>query len=60
MHASLLRDRKPTLIDKLSKTFAASRGYQVTKIVQEIGSSVNDTKHDLVDDFIAVMTQEAP
>jgi predicted site-specific integrase-resolvase len=92
------------------KTYAASRGYQVTKIVQEIGSSMNDsrpkllklltdpqigkivvehqdrltrfgfvyidqlfqmqgrtlevmfptdTKHDLVDDFIAVITSMA-
>src|SRR6266699_599777 len=74
------------------KTYAASRGYQVTKIVQEIGSSMNDTrpkllklltdpqigkivvelqgrtvevmfptetKHDLVDDFMAVITSMA-
>jgi putative resolvase len=30
------------------KTYAASRGYQVTKIVQEIGSSMNDTRPKLL------------
>ncbi len=30
------------------KTYAASRGYQVTKIVQEIGSSINDTRPKLL------------
>ena len=75
-------------------TYAASRGYQVTKIVQEIASGMNDTrpkmlklltrfgfvyidqlfamlgrslevmfpsdtKHDLVDDFIAVIISMA-
>ena len=30
------------------KTYAASRGYQVTQIVQEIGSSMNDTRPKLL------------
>ena len=30
------------------KTYAASRGYHVTKIVQEIGSSMNDTRPKLL------------
>src|SRR5437660_10704817 len=50
MAVSPRRDRKLTLIGKLSdgSTYAASRGYQVTKIVQEIASGMNDTRPKLL------------
>jgi predicted site-specific integrase-resolvase len=50
MHVSPLRDRKLTLIGKLSdgSTYAASRGYQVTTMVQEIASGMNDTRPKLL------------
>ena len=52
MHASPLRDRKLTLIGRLSdgSTYAASRGYEVTMIVQEIASGMNDTRPKLLTD----------
>ena len=50
MHVSPLRDSKLTLIGKLSdgSTYAASRGYHVTKIVQEIASGMHDTHPKLL------------
>src|SRR5437660_12686744 len=50
MHVSPLRDRKLTLIGKLSdgSTYAASRGYQVTTMVQEIASGMHDTRPKLL------------
>ncbi len=50
MHVFRPRGKKADLdrqVERL-KTYAASRGYQVTKIVQEIGSSMNDTRPKLL------------